>query len=232
MLAYQDLITTVAARMGLNTDEARGAAEATIVTLARSLDEPRRRAVLEAVPTSPHRRLDAAPRAALDADAFVGEVSRLTGTAPGWARYQAQAVLAIIAEQKPDLVDSLELPDDIRDMCTDPATGGGITDVPGHTAPLTPEEVATALTELSDWRGDTHAISRSLTLPPESLDRVLARLDLLQQQAGHRADIHRDGDTIVIRLHTEAARAVTTLDLDLALRIDTVITQSGAGIDS
>jgi len=120
MLAYQDLITTVADRVGLNTDEARAAAEATIVTLARSLDESRRRAVLKAVPTSLHQQADAAPGPALDADAFVSEVSRLTGAAPAWARYQAQAVLATVAEQEPDLVDSLDLPDDIRDMCTDP----------------------------------------------------------------------------------------------------------------
>jgi uncharacterized protein (DUF2267 family) len=121
MLQYQELVTAIANRTGLNPQEARYAAEATIATLARTVDEPQRRRLLEAVPAAIREHADDAPGPAPDADTFVTEVSWLTGTPPEQALYRAQAVLATLAEREPDLVDSLDVPEEIRSLWVDPA---------------------------------------------------------------------------------------------------------------
>src|SRR2546423_2479999 len=169
-------------------------------------------------------------RARARLEAFVSEVSWLTGVPPERARYRAQAVLATKAERDPELVDSLDLPEQIRAMCVDPAPAGGIVGPTGHTAPLTAAEVSAALADLPDWTGDIPALTRTLTLPPGNLDRVLDRIALIHRNIGRGPEVRRDGNTAVLTARTHAVDGVTALDLDLAAHVDAVIRDAGAGI--
>jgi pterin-4a-carbinolamine dehydratase len=220
---YQQLITDVTRRIPITAEEARLAAEATIGALARTVDEPRRRRLLQSVPPAIGKGADEAPGPAPDQDSFVSEVSWLTGTPPEQARYRAQAVLATLAEHEPELVDALRLPEDLRQLCAEPAPGGGLIGPTGHAAPLTAAEVRTALGDLPDWTGDQDALRRTLTLPPANLDRVLARIERLHRDLGRGPDVARAGQAATITVRTNAARAVTAADVELAHRIDDAI---------
>jgi pterin-4a-carbinolamine dehydratase len=230
MVQHRDLVTTVADHIGVTVDEARRAAEATIATLVRTVDEPRRQQVLDAVPTLLAEEVGAAPGPAWDGDDFVAEVSWLTGTAPEEARQRAQAVLYVLSRQEPELVGELELPGDIRDMFADPAPGGGITGPRGQTSPLTDDELAAALANLPYWTGGHRAIRRTIQLPEANLRRVLDRLEALKEETGRAPEIDQDGDTATLTVSTRSVGAVTRLDVDLAHRVDDAVTEAGAGI--
>lgn len=225
MVPYQELITEITRRVQVSTDEARQAAEATIGTMARTLDRPRRERLLAAVPTSLTREVDEAPGPAPDAESFVAEVSWLTGLPAEQARYRAQAVLGALAEEDPELVDSLDLPADLQEMVDEPVPGGGVIGPGGHSPPLTESELTAALAELPDWTGDTRAIRRTLTLPRPELDQVLSRIDSLRYEVGRAPDIDREGDTATLTVQTTTVDAVTALDLDLVRRIDAIIAE-------
>lgn len=235
MVPYRELITAISDRIAVTTQQARQAAEATVATLAQTLDAPQRQQLLAEVPTQLHEQLDPAGGPAPDAASFVTAVSWLTGLPAEQARYRAQAVLAVLSEYDPALIDSLELPNEIKDLTSGPPVGGGITGPAGRTAPLTAAEVHAALADLPGWRGDTHAISRTITLPPPDLNQVLDRVESLRQQTGRAPIIHRDGDTADITVRTNAVNAVTRLDLDLAHRADAIIAEGppelGSGPD-
>jgi pterin-4a-carbinolamine dehydratase len=227
---YQDLVAGVSSRIAVTADEARAAAEATISALARVLDVSERRRLLDAVPSLTRRSVGEAPGPAPDAEAFVREVAWLTGAPPEQARYQVQAVLAALAEHEPDVVDSLDLPDGLRSLFTDPAPGGGITGPTGGSAPLTDVEVAAALAHLPAWTGDRRALRRTLVLPRPNLDRVLARFELLKRNTGRSPDVRVEADAAVLTVRTDSVDAVTALDLELARRVDDLIVEAGAGM--
>jgi pterin-4a-carbinolamine dehydratase/uncharacterized protein (DUF2267 family) len=231
-MRYRELVTTVAQLSGVSTEEAREAADATIDTLALTLDEPERQRLLERVPAVIRQENDA-PGPAPDADAFVAAVSWLAGIEPPQARYRAQAVLSTVAEREPDLVGELHMPDSLRELFAEPPTGGGITGPKGHAAPLTEQEVAKALRDLPDWSGDRRALRRTLVLPPANLERVLTYIESLKPNHGRAPHIDRHtgrADTAVLTVSTHSVGAVTALDIDLAHRVDAVITAAGAGI--
>ncbi|MDQ7909498.1 DUF2267 domain-containing protein [Phytohabitans sp. ZYX-F-186] len=230
MVQHRDLVTTVADHIGVSVDEARRAAEATIATLVRTVDEPQRQRVLDAVPTLLAEEVGEAPGPAWDHDDFVAEVSWLTGTAPEEARERVQAVLYVLSRQEPRLVGELELPGDIRDLISDPAPGGGITGPRGRTAPLTDDELAAALANLPYWTGGHRAIRRTIQLPEENLRRVLERVEGLRAETGRAPDVERDGETATLTVYTGSVDAVTRLDVDLAHQVDDAIVEAGAGM--
>jgi pterin-4a-carbinolamine dehydratase/uncharacterized protein (DUF2267 family) len=230
MVQHRDLVTTVADHIGVTVDEARRAAEATIATLVRTVDEPQRRQVLDAVPTLLADEVGAAPGPAWDEDDFVAEVSWLTGTAPEEARERVQAVLFVLAREEPDLVGELDLPGDIRELISDPAPGGGVTGPHGRTAPLTDDELAAALANLPYWTGGHRAIRRTVELPEDNLSRVLERVERLREETGRAPDIDRHGDTATLTVSTRSVDAVTRLDVDLAHRVDDAIGEAGGGM--
>lgn len=232
MVQHRDLVTTVADHIGVTVEEARRAAEATIATLVRSVDEPQRRQVLDVVPALLAGEVDAAPGPAWDGDDFVAEVSWLTGTAPEEARARAQAVLYILSRAEPDLVGELDLPGDIRDLISDPAPGGGITGPHGGTAPLTDDELAAALANLPYWTGGHRAIRRTIQLPEDNLRRVLDRIERLRDEVGRVPDIDRDGETATLSVYTRSVGAVTRLDVDLAHRVDDAVVEAGGGMSA
>lgn len=226
MIKYQELISSAANRINAGWDDARAAADATIEALALSTTQENRRRLSEAVPVL--LRPDGDTQARIrDAQGFIQTVANLTRRPAEQARYRVQAVLAALAESEPDLVDSLELPDDIKALATDPAVGGGIVGLEGGPAPLTPDEVAAALADFPDWSGDTSGLRRTISLPPDRLDRVLARVADVDPETGRGADIHRESDdTAVLFVRTHSVKAVTALDIDLISQIDTLIREA------
>jgi uncharacterized protein (DUF2267 family)/pterin-4a-carbinolamine dehydratase len=232
VIQYRQLVDDVRQRTGVDFDQARDAAEATVLTLARALDPAGRERLLDAVPTE----LRDDPEMAVgnrrhDLAGFLDEVARLTNRTPEQARYQAQATLGALAAQDPDLVGSLGLPPELGDLLGPLPVGGDRVAPNRHTAPLTDDELRAALAELPYWAGDRRAISRTIELPPDSLDRVLAQLAQLKPEFGRGPSIGRPaGNLAVLTVRTKRVAAVTALDVELAHRVDAAIYEAGAGI--
>jgi pterin-4a-carbinolamine dehydratase len=229
-IRYRELITEVARRTGLDVDRARLATEATVTVLIRAVDDAGRERLLDRVPAELHDdyavRVPYHPR---DLPHFLAEVGRIAHASPEEARYRAQTVLSLIAAQDPELIGSLDLPPDLRDLTGPPPTGTVTAD--GHPAPLTDAELRSALTRLPYWGGTVEALTRTIALPPDSLDRVLGRLDRLRRDLGRGPRISRpDPRTAVLVVRTSAVGAVTAKDVDLAHRIDAAIEEAGAGM--
>lgn len=222
-MRYRELVETVAQRSGVNIEQARVATDATIATLARTLADPQRQLLLRQVPETMKREKEA-PGPAPDTDSFVAEVSWLMGVEEPLARYRAQAVLSAVAEQEPDLVTELRIPDALWALFEEP---------PGAAGPvLTDEELGAALDRLRYWDGDRHALWRFLVLPPENLEAVLDRLELMKPDYGRAPHIERRAkDMAVLIASTRSVNAVTAPDVELAHRVDEIIEQAGAGIE-
>jgi pterin-4a-carbinolamine dehydratase len=214
-MRYRELVETVARRAGVSTDVARDATEATIDTLARTLEDPQRTLLLDRVPGKIKENSEA-PGPAPDVGSFVAEVSWLLGVEEPLARYRAQAVLSGVAQQEPDLILQLRVPDSLQELFEEPpgARGPALTDV----------EILQALERLPYWSGDEHSLWRFLVLPPHSLDLVLARLAGMKAESGRAPHIDRRAkDAAVLIVRTHSVNAVTALDVELAHRVDEII---------
>ncbi|MFC4109290.1 DUF2267 domain-containing protein [Micromonospora zhanjiangensis] len=232
VVQYRQLVHDVARHSGVDFDQARAAAEATVLALAQALEPAGREQLLDAVPPE----LGDDPRLATtnrrtDLAGFLDEVARLSGRTPEQARYQAQATLGALAAQDPDLVDSLELPTALTDLLGPSPAGGDGVGPAGGTAALTDDELRTALAELPYWSGDRRALSRTIELPPDSLDRVLDRLARLKADTGRGPSIGRPARNLaVLTVRTKGVGAVTGLDVELAHRVDAAVDEAGAGL--
>jgi pterin-4a-carbinolamine dehydratase len=232
-IRYRDLVNEVGRRADLDFDHARLAAEATATVLARALDKKNRRQFLDGLPMELYDDYAInVPYAPLDLNGFLVQVGTIVHRERDQARYQVQTVLSTMAEQDHDLIESLELPDYVRDLTTPPPTGGGVVGPPpGGVPPLTDEELREALARLPLWSGDHHALRREIVLPPENLDRVLQRLAALRQEVGRAPHIGRERpDTATLVVRTTSVDAVTRLDVDLAHRVDAAVLEAGAGM--
>ncbi|MEV1147918.1 4a-hydroxytetrahydrobiopterin dehydratase, partial [Micromonospora sp. NPDC049799] len=102
-----------------------------------------------------------------------------------------------------------------------------------RTPPLRGDELNEALNGLPYWSGDGQALTRTVELPPDNLDRVLDRLDRLRVETGRGPRIGRpDATTAVLTVRSRQAGAVTAQDVDLAHTIDDAIDEAGAGMAS
>jgi pterin-4a-carbinolamine dehydratase len=232
LIQYREFVIAVSRRTDLDFDHARAAAEATITALARALSWPARQLLLRVVPTELHDDFAInVPYHPQSLAGFIEQISRMVHRPADQARYEAHAVIATLAEQAPDLVGALGLPDYLRDLTAQPPTGGGVVGPNGRTAPLTDEELREALAHLPLWAGNRRALMRTIELPPENLDRVLSRLDRLRGELGRGPHIGReDGSTATLVVRTRRVDAVTALDVDLAHRVDAAIMAAGAGM--
>ncbi|MFY1670927.1 DUF2267 domain-containing protein [Plantactinospora sp. WMMB334] len=232
VIGYRDLVADIGRRAGVDFEQARAAAEATVAALARALETDDRQRLLDAVPNqlyddaalaTGNRRRDLA--------GFLDEVARLTHRSPEQARYQAQATLSALASADDGLIGSLELPTELRDLLDPPPAGGGLVDPAGATAPLTDDELRDALATLPYWSGDRQRLTRTIELPPENLDRVLGRLARLRPETGRGPTIGRESPrTAVLTVRTRSLDGVTALDVGLAHQIDDAIDEVGAGM--
>jgi len=234
VIGYRDLVSEVGRRAGVDFEQARAAAGATVTALARALDEADRQRLLDAVPGQlcDERSLAAGNRSR-DLPGFLDEVARLTHRSPEQARYQAQATLSALVEQDRQLIESLDLPEALRDLLGPPPAGGGLVDPAGATAALTDEELRAALDDLPYWSGDRRRLVRTIELPSENLDRVLGRLARLRPETGRGPMVGRESPgTAVLTVWTRSLDAVTGLDVALAHQIDDAIDEVGAGVAS
>ncbi len=233
-MGYQDLVADVGRRAGVDFRTAKVGVESTVLVLAWALGTAERQRLLAAVPASLH---DVVPVDGIerreDLPGFLSEVGRISGRSPEQARYQAEATLAALAERDGDLVESLHVPDQLRELLEPMAVGGGLVGASSATAPLTGSELAAALDALPYWAGDDDVLTRTLELPSDNLDRVLDRLDQLRVQTGRGPRIGRaDPTTAVLTVRTGNAGGVTALDVDLAHTIDAAIDEAGAGLNA
>ncbi|MBQ0902368.1 DUF2267 domain-containing protein [Micromonospora sp. U21] len=231
-MGYNELVEDVRRRAGVDFRTAKVGTEATVLVLAFALEAAERQRLLTAVPTSLHDVLpvDGVERHR-DLPGFLAEVGRISGRTPEQARYQAEATLAALAAQDGDLVESLHVPDGLRDLLNPPEAGGGLVGASTTTPTLDAAELRAALDDLPYWAGDSDALYRVVALPPDNLDRVLARLDQLRQETGRAPSIGRPGGTAaVLTVRTNQSDGVTALDVDLAHQIDDAIDEVGAGM--
>jgi len=231
-LRYRELVSSAAKQAGVDFDTAREAGRATISVLARVVEEADRRRLLDMVPAELTEGQDlSSPVSQKDTIGFVREVSGLLLCPPEQSRMRIQAVLGAIAEQNHDVLDALRLPEGLAELTRPPRPGGGLVGPDGHTAGLDEEEVRAALEQLPDWTGGSRALTRTLVLPPDQLERVLLRLDRLKQELGRGPRISRsDEQTAQLTVSTTNVGAVTALDIDLAVRVDEAIRQANAGL--
>ncbi|MFI6329983.1 DUF2267 domain-containing protein [Micromonospora chersina] len=231
-MGYRDLVDDVSRRAGVDFSTAKVAAEATVLALARALDEAERERLLEAVPVKLH---DVVPVDGIerrqDLPGFLAEVGRRSRLTPEQARYQAQATLAALADADGDLVESLRVPDGLRDLLAPPVAGGGLVGATSAAAPLDEQELRDALAQLPYWSSDRQSLVRTIELPAGNLDRVLDRLDQLRGETGRGPQIGRpDQDSAVLTVRSQQVDGVTAVDVDLARRVDDAIDEAGAGM--
>ncbi|PZG21756.1 DUF2267 domain-containing protein [Nonomuraea aridisoli] len=229
-MEYREMLHAIGRMTGLEAGRARAAAEATLTALARSLDEDDRRELVDALP--PELTNDFAldrPRNDGTQEGFVRQVALLGRRPPEQARIRAQAVLAALAEQDPGLVARLRIPEQVRGLFEPPGSGG-VTGPRGHSAPLTEDEIASALAALPRWSGDRNGLRWVVSLPPENLRAVRRALDRVKAETGRQPQCHETPDGLVLVVRTVAVGAVTELDVRLARRVDAMIEEIGAGI--
>ncbi|PZF98103.1 DUF2267 domain-containing protein [Micromonospora deserti] len=233
-MGYHELVDDVCRRAGVDFRTAKVGVESTVLVLAWALGEAERQRLLAAVPTSLH---DVVPvdgiRRRQDLPGFLAEVGRISGRTPEQARYQAEATLAALADHDGDLVESLHVPDGLRDLLEPSPAGGGVVGAVTATPPLTDAELAAALNALPYWSADAGQLSRTVQLPADNLDRVLDRIDRLREETGRGPRIGRpDAMTAVLTVRSRQADAVTARDVDLAHAIDDAIDEVGAGMNA
>ncbi|SPL93678.1 unnamed protein product [[Actinomadura] parvosata subsp. kistnae] len=114
-----------------------------------------------------------------------------------------------------------------RELLRRPGSGGGVTGPKGRGAPLTDDEVAAALRALPRWSGDRSGLRRTLLLPQENLLAIRRALDQLKITYGRQPQLHDTPDGLTLLVRTVAVSAVTSLDLELARRVDELIDEIG-----
>ncbi|NRQ30295.1 DUF2267 domain-containing protein [Nonomuraea sp. NN258] len=216
---------------GLDSGRARAAAEATLTALARALDDDDRRVLIDALPPE---LTDDFPmdRPGNDGteEGIVRQAGLLGRRPPEEARLRAQAVLAAVKEQDPELVARLHIPEQVRGLFQSPESGGGITGPTGGIAPLTDDEIVAALRTLPLWSGNRDGLRRVISLPPENLRAMRKALDGLKVTYGRQPQLHDTADGLEIIVRTASIGAVTAQDVDLARTVDGLIMDLGAGI--
>jgi pterin-4a-carbinolamine dehydratase/uncharacterized protein (DUF2267 family) len=166
---------------------------------------------------------------------FLATVSSVPNDDPARARYLAQAVLSIIAEEDPGAAETLraELPEEFGDLFTPPPSrtprertsspaspASPTTPVP---AGLTREEVQAELEELPGWTGDEHRIRRTVSLPAEVAEDIRERIARVEERMNHHAMVEEDLDGTTYLLWTHSSGGVTELDIELAARISDIV---------
>lgn len=91
-------------------------------------------------------------------------------------------------------------------------------------------QIDTALEALPGWSYDGEALTRRAEVPADSQDAMVEALAQVADAMDHHPDISREPDSLVLRLWTHSEDGVTSKDVDLAARIDQVL--SGSATDT
>ena len=235
VLGHKALVNAVAKRAGRDDrDRVERETESVLVGVARRIGEDGRAQLAAVLPPGLAKIVvdSTAPVEDPGLASFLATVSSVPGDDPARARYVAQAVLSLIAEEAPAVAETLraELPDEFGDLFAPPpgrsrreraaSPPSPPTAVP---AGLTREEVEGALAELPGWTGDEHRIRRTVSLPAEVADAVRDRIARVEEEIDHHAVVEEDQDGTTYLLWTHARGGVTELDIELAARISDIV---------
>ncbi|MCW2807981.1 MAG: hypothetical protein JWQ93_1936 [Marmoricola sp.] len=209
-------------------------AESVLLGVARRVGDDGRARLAEALPLGLAKVVAESTTPVEDPGlaSFLATVSSVPDDEPERARYVAQAVLSLIAEEYPEAAGTLraELPDEFGDLFTPPPSpppGERAASPPSSAPPvpagLTREEVEGALEELPGWTGDEYRIRRTVSLPAEVVDDIQDRIARVEEQMDHHAVVEEDLDGTTYLLWTHSRGGVTELDIELAARISDII---------
>ncbi|MEV0720485.1 DUF2267 domain-containing protein [Asanoa sp. NPDC050611] len=223
-LRYRELVGEIARLTGDPFADAKELTRAVVGVTARSLDDPDGKRLVASLPGELEvpRALAGPPER--DLTMFLREVGRLVERRPEQIRVKVQAVFAVLGDAGLDL----PLPPELRSLA-DPLPAEDRT-TPGRPLPLSDADVVAALRDLPEWDGDHRAISRTIELPPDNLDRVLPWIERLRE-TGRAPHIARpSADTATLTAYTASTGTVTESDVALAHRVDTAIADAAGGM--
>ena len=91
-------------------------------------------------------------------------------------------------------------------------------------------QIDAALESLPGWTYDGEALTRRADVPADSQAAMVDAVASAAEEMNHHPDVSRETDGVTFRLWTHSEDGVTAKDVELAARIDRVL--SGAGTDS
>ena len=89
---------------------------------------------------------------------------------------------------------------------------------------LDQDAIDTALDTLPGWRYDGEALVKRADVPDDSQDALERTVGAVADELDHHPVVTREPDALTFRLWTHSAGGVTAKDVDLAARIDRVLT--------
>lgn len=93
---------------------------------------------------------------------------------------------------------------------------------------LTDEAITTALETLPGWERAGDRLARTVAVPADSQDSLERSIAEVADAMNHHPDLRRAGDTVQLELWTHSAGGITAKDVELAARIDQVLSGSSA----
>ncbi len=239
-LQHQDLVELVGQRAALDDAEQIG----TVVTssleaVASRLDDAGRSHLAQALPPLDRNsvqwdRARAGPSSVTDEKGLINDVARATDRPPEQARTCVEAVLATLVESQPRLGDTLreQLGEQVEALFHSPAQkareeeSAAAADQPRA---LTFDEIARALEALPEWVGETHQLSRSISIPSDRVRPLLNAVQRAERELDHRAGVEQTSDGLTFTLRTRSVDGVTERDLRLARGIEAALIQVSSG---
>ena len=91
-------------------------------------------------------------------------------------------------------------------------------------------QIDAALESLPGWGYDGEALTRRADVPGDSQDAMVEALAQVADAMDHHPDVSREPDSLVLRLWTHSEDGVTAKDVELAARVDQVL--SGSATDT
>jgi 4a-hydroxytetrahydrobiopterin dehydratase len=95
--------------------------------------------------------------------------------------------------------------------------------VPDASGRLSADEVRTALDSLSGWSGGAEHLYRDVDVDADSQDELEAAVMTVANELNHHPEIERRDDGMRFVLWSHDAGGVTSRDVELAARIDQVL---------
>ena len=93
---------------------------------------------------------------------------------------------------------------------------------------LTDDAIATALETLPGWERAGDRLVREVKVPTDSQDTLERSIAEVADALDHHPGLRREGDAVHLELWTHSAGGVTSKDIELAARIDQVLSGSSA----
>ncbi len=89
-------------------------------------------------------------------------------------------------------------------------------------------QIDAALEALPGWSYDGEALARRVEVPADSQDALAESVADAAAELDHHPDVTREQDSMSFRLWTHSEDGVTAKDVELAARIDRVLSGSGS----